>query len=96
MDIYLCGYFIYLFYYYLDVELLFRCSLVQYNILTDLELFSTHFLAQKLKKSSLLSFQCVQKKIENFYFQWNHFTRTNQTKQQANKQTTTKQHVINF
>jgi len=42
-----------------------------------------------LEKSSLPCFQCVQKKIENFYFQSNHFTQTNQTKQQANNNKTT-------
>jgi len=41
-------------------------------------------LRKKLKKSSLLYFECVQKKIENLYFQSNHFTQTTQTTQQAN------------
>ncbi len=60
--------------------------------LNGLSIFCHSFFGKKLEKSSLPYFQCVQKKIENFYFQSNHFTQTNQNKatskqQQNNKAT---------
>jgi len=63
--------------------------------LNGLSIFWHSFFGKKLEKSSLPYFQCVQKKIENFYFQSNHFTQTNQnkatSKQQQNNKTTKQQ-----
>jgi hypothetical protein len=61
--------------FYLLVLLLFTCGFVIKMLtcikqhLNGLSIFWHSFLGKILEKSSLPSFQCVQKKIENFYFQ---------------------------
>jgi len=103
MDIYLLFYittngYLLVRFFYLLVGLLFTCGFVIKMLtciiqhLNGLGIFCDSFFGKKLQKSSLPYFQCVQKKIENFYFQVNHFTQTNQNKatskqQQNNKAT---------